>query len=96
MARIEIENLTKEFGTLTALDNVVLELEKGQNEWQRKDYTDQDNERSSYADSRDGFDQWDKSGDRDQKDSGLSSGQEFPAGIHDNRAAHRTVSGFFR
>ena len=30
MARIEIENLTKEFGTLTALDNVVLELEKGQ------------------------------------------------------------------
>ena len=30
MARIEINNLTKEFGTLTALDSVALELEKGQ------------------------------------------------------------------
>ena len=30
MARIEINDLTKEFGTLTALDNVSLELEKGQ------------------------------------------------------------------
>lgn len=30
MARIEIKDLTKEFGTLTALDNVSLELEKGQ------------------------------------------------------------------
>lgn len=30
MARIEIKDLTKEFGTLTALDNVALELEKGQ------------------------------------------------------------------
>lgn len=30
MARIEIDNLTKEFGTLTALDSVTLELEKGQ------------------------------------------------------------------
>ncbi len=30
MARIEINQLTKEFGTLTALDSVTLELEKGQ------------------------------------------------------------------
>ena len=30
MARIEINNITKEFGTLTALDGVSLELEKGQ------------------------------------------------------------------
>ena len=30
MARIEINNLTKEFGTLTALDSGALELEKGQ------------------------------------------------------------------
>ena len=30
MARIEINDLTKEFGTLMALDNVSLELEKGQ------------------------------------------------------------------
>ena len=30
MARIEINNLTKEFGTVTALDSVALELEKGQ------------------------------------------------------------------
>ena len=30
MARIEINNLTKEFGTLTALDKVAFELEKGQ------------------------------------------------------------------
>lgn len=30
MARIEIENLTKNFGNLTALDNVSISLEKGQ------------------------------------------------------------------
>lgn len=30
MARIEIENLTKNFGSLTALDNVSISLEKGQ------------------------------------------------------------------
>ncbi|MBP3897968.1 MAG: ATP-binding cassette domain-containing protein, partial [Mogibacterium sp.] len=30
MARIEIDNLTKEFGSTTALDSVSLQLEKGQ------------------------------------------------------------------
>lgn len=30
MARIEINNITKQFGSLTALDNVTLQLEKGQ------------------------------------------------------------------
>ena len=30
MARIEINNLTKEFGSITALDGVTLTLEKGQ------------------------------------------------------------------
>ena len=33
MARIELQGLTKEFGSITALDSVSLQLEKGITYW---------------------------------------------------------------